>query len=72
MIMHLVVDLKICEGCGSLWYRTSGGTTVYCYGCAIKLGEFPSPRLRRSPGGRRKQVVTNASGLFQVPAGGAR
>jgi len=69
--MHVLVDLKICEGCGSLWYRPAGGVHVYCGSCAVKLGEFPLPRLRRRPGGRRKHAVTSGE-IFQVTTGGGR
>ncbi len=72
LAMHILVDLKVCEACGSLWYRASGGVIVYCTSCALKLGEFPKPRTRRRPGGRRKKMST-ASGLFKVlTAGGVR
>ena len=64
-MMYLKVSLKICEGCGNLWFRAENGTTVYCGSCAKKLESFPIPRLRRRPGGRRKKDL-------QVVAGGAR
>ncbi len=67
--MQLFVDLKICESCGSLWYRPSGGATVYCMGCSEKLGEFPSPRSRTRPGGRKKQRP--GAGAFLASCGGA-
>ena len=69
--MHMFVDLKICESCGSLWYRAAGGPTVYCASCALKLGEFPNPRLRRRPGGRQKQQ-TNGLSLVSVAVRGGR
>ena len=69
--MQLFVDLKICESCGSLWYRAAGEVQVYCKGCEAKLGEFPLPRLRRRPGGRRKHTV-RSGGVLQAPAGGGR
>ncbi len=69
--MHILVDLKVCESCGSLWYRAAGQHHVYCGSCAAKLGEFPLPRVRRRPGGRRKYAV-NSSELFQVPSVGGR
>jgi len=69
--MHVLVDLKVCESCGSLWYRAAGQHQVYCGSCAVKLGEFPPPRLRRRPGGRRKHAVSSGE-LFQVPSRGGR
>jgi LSD1 subclass zinc finger protein len=70
--MHMSIDLKICEGCGSLWYRATGATHVYCAGCTTKLGEFPMPQHRKRPGARRKQTPHSANGRFQVVTGGAR
>ena len=67
--MHVLVDLKICESCGSLWYRANGGLQVYCNCCAAKLGDFPSPRTRPRPGGKRKRAVA-AVAFLKVPAGG--
>jgi hypothetical protein len=69
--MNMFVTLKVCESCGSLWYRAAGEVKVYCSGCAAKLGEFPQPRLRKRPGGRRKHGVTSSK-IFQVPVGGGR
>ena len=53
--MELCVQLKICEGCGCLWYRAQTQGTVYCKECEGKLGEFPSPESRKRPG--RKPLV---------------
>jgi NADH pyrophosphatase NudC (nudix superfamily) len=69
LTMKLFVDLKICEGCGSLWYRPSGGATVYCSSCSEKLGEFPSPRVRTQAGGRKKKRQSTA--VFLVSQAGA-
>jgi hypothetical protein len=69
LTMQLFVDLKICEICGSLWYRPSGGATVYCIGCSLILGKFPSPRLRTQPGGRKKKRP--GGGVFLLSQAGA-
>ena len=69
--MQVFVDLKVCESCGSLWYRAAGGAQVYCDSCKIKLGEFPVPRQRRRPGGRRKHTLASR-GIYQMPSGGGR
>ena len=69
--MQVFVDLKVCEGCGSLWYRAAGAVQVYCKVCTVKLGEFPLPRQRSQPGGRRKRPVASGE-IFQMPAGGGR
>jgi hypothetical protein len=53
--MELRVQLKICEGCGCLWYRAQNHGSVYCQRCEVKLGDFPSPETRRRkgrPGGK--------------------
>jgi hypothetical protein len=39
--MELRVQLKICEGCGCLWYRPQNQCSSYCRECAIKLSDFP-------------------------------
>ena len=60
------VELKICEGCGTLWIR-SQGQGVYCRECVSWLAEFPAP-LRRSRRGRRPSASRTAG----VCVGGAR
>jgi hypothetical protein len=48
--MELRVQLKICEGCGCLWYRAQAQCTVYCQRCEVKLRDFPSPESRKRRG----------------------
>ena len=48
--MELRVQLKVCEGCGCLWYRPSNQGTVYCLDCREKLETFPSPETRKQRG----------------------
>ncbi len=48
--MDLHVQLKVCEGCGCLWYRTQAQGTVYCKQCETKLKDFPSPESRKRRG----------------------
>jgi uncharacterized Zn finger protein (UPF0148 family) len=55
--MELRVQLKICEGCGSLFYRAQTEGTIYCRGCEEKLKEFPSPESRKRRG-RRSRPTT--------------
>jgi hypothetical protein len=50
--MELRVQLKICEGCGSLFYRAQTERKIYCRGCEEKLSEFPSPESRKRRGRR--------------------
>lgn len=39
--MELRVQLKVCEGCGNLWYRPMCLGSAYCRKCELKLSEFP-------------------------------
>ena len=48
--MELRVQIKVCEGCGCLWYRPQTQGSVYCLGCETKLKEFPSPETRKRAG----------------------
>jgi hypothetical protein len=48
--MDLCVQLKICEGCGCLWFRSQCQMTVYCRECDEKLKDFPSPESRKRRG----------------------
>jgi hypothetical protein len=48
--MELRVQLKVCEGCGCLWYRAQTVGGVYCQRCEAKLKDFPSPESRKRRG----------------------
>ena len=48
--MELRVQLKICEGCGCLWYRAQDMGSVYCQRCVTKLKDFPTPESRKRRG----------------------
>jgi hypothetical protein len=48
--MDVRVQLKVCEGCGCLWYRSQNHRGVYCAGCDAKLKQFPEAGSRRRPG----------------------
>jgi uncharacterized Zn finger protein (UPF0148 family) len=57
-VMELRVHLKVCEGCGCLWYRAQTQGSVYCQGCEEKLKDFPSPESRKRRGRpARKELV---------------
>ena len=45
--MELRVQLKVCEACGCLWFRSQVQGTVYCRSCDEKLKDFPSPESRK-------------------------
>ena len=48
--MEVRVQLKVCEGCGCLWYRAHTQRNVYCRECESKLRPFPSPESRKRRG----------------------
>lgn len=57
--MEMCVQLKICEGCGCLWFRVEQQQNVYCRECEAKLREFPTPESRKRRGRPpRKSVAT--------------
>ena len=63
--MELRVYLKICEGCGCLWYRAQNQGSVYCRECETKLKDFPSPESRKRrgrPSGKRLAKVWAVAG----------
>jgi len=39
--MYMLLNLKVCEGCGSLWLRVQEFNDVYCSVCRERLREFP-------------------------------
>ncbi len=64
---YLRVQLKVCEGCGGLWFRTSG-EDVYGRCCAGKLAQHAKAKPERR--GRRPNRY--AMGLRKAAmAGGA-
>lgn len=48
--MELRVHLKVCEGCGCLWYRKQYEDSVYCRQCESTLKSFPTPESRKRRG----------------------
>jgi len=63
---YLRVQLKVCEGCGKLWFRTTSVDGVYGSCCAGKLAQHAkaAPPQRHARRGK-------SHGLHVV-AGGAR
>ena len=49
MQVQVKVQLKVCEGCGTLWVR-SMVCGVYCKRCAEMLSDFPKPLSRKRRG----------------------
>jgi hypothetical protein len=68
--MDLRVQLKICEGCGCLWYRAQAQGTVYCQRCEVKLKDFPTPETRRRKGRPCRKVLAKVWAVAAA-AGGA-
>jgi hypothetical protein len=69
--MELSVQLKICEACGCLWYRSQVQGGVYCLRCVVKLKDFPTPESRKRRGRPARKVLAK---VWAVAAefGGAR
>lgn len=65
-MMYLRVQLKVCEGCGSLWFRPEQGG-IYCERCVRRLKDFPAPGSRR----RRMRSHGARKTGSSVVAGGA-
>lgn len=61
---YLKIQLKVCEGCGGLWFRTQGAVDVYCSSCAKKLRGFPRMMQKRRgrPCKQRSQSIVNERG----------
>ena len=69
--MEMRVHLKICEGCGCLWFRAQSQVNVYCRDCETKLKDFPSPESRRRRGPRPRKALRRVWAVAET-AGGAR
>jgi len=67
--MELRVQLKVCEGCGCLWYRTQTLGGVYCFRCETKLKDFPSPETRKRAGRPSRKVLAKVWAVAAQPGG---
>ena len=56
---YLQVFLKVCEGCGSLWFRAQNSIEVFCPGYARRMRSLPpvTPSRRHL---RRKRPACSA------------
>jgi hypothetical protein len=63
----LRVQLKVCEGCGGLWFRMQSGEEKYGRCCAGKLAQHAQARPEERRARRRRMTVQPA-----VAVGGAR
>jgi len=68
--MEVRVQLKVCEGCGCLWYRSQVEGTVYCRGCEDKLRDFPSAESRKRRGRPSRRPLVRVWAVAEA-AGGA-
>jgi len=67
--MELCVQLKVCEGCGCLWYRSQTQGTVYCKECEAKLKDFPSPETRKRRGRPSRKTLVNVWAVAESVGG---
>jgi hypothetical protein len=67
--MELRVQLKICEGCGCLWYRAHTHKSVYCKECELKLRNFPTPESRKRRGRQGKKQLAKVWAVAEAPGG---
>jgi uncharacterized Zn finger protein (UPF0148 family) len=67
--MDLRVQLKVCEGCGCLWYRAQNTGNVYCQRCEVKLRDFPTSDTRKHRGRPSRKVLARVWAVATV--GGA-
>jgi len=68
-VMELRVQLKICEGCGCLWYRIQTLGSVYCKECEVKLKDFPSPETRKRRGRPARKVLSKVWAVADATGG---
>jgi hypothetical protein len=68
--MDLRVQLKVCEGCGCLWYRAQTQGSVYCKECETKLKDFPSAESRKRRGRPCRKLLPTVWAVAEA-AGGA-
>jgi hypothetical protein len=64
--MELRVHLKVCEGCGCLWYRAQIDSGVYCSPCQERFKQFPAAHSRKRRGRPRKAILP---AVYAVEAG---
>jgi uncharacterized Zn finger protein (UPF0148 family) len=67
--MEMRVQLKVCEGCGCLWFRAQDEGSVYCRGCETRLKEFPSPESRKIRGRPKRNPGLRIWAMAEQPGG---
>jgi hypothetical protein len=68
-VMELRVHLKICEGCGCLWYRAQTQGSVYCHRCEEKLKDFPTPESRKRRGRPARKTLVRVWAVAATTGG---
>lgn len=58
---YLRVQLKVCEGCGGLWFRTQSAEDVYGRCCAGKLAHHAKSSMERRRARRRPTALNQAA-----------
>ena len=69
--MEVRIQLKVCQGCGCLWYRAQTLDSVSCKECEAKLKTFPSPESRKRRGRPGRKQLAKVWAVAQA-VGGAR
>jgi hypothetical protein len=67
--MEVRVQLKVCEGCGCLWYRAQTHRSVYCRECESKLRVFPSPESRKRRGRPSRKPIARIWAVAEAVGG---
>ncbi len=67
--MEVRVQLKICEGCGCLWFRAQTQGSVYCRECESKLQDFPSPGSRKVRGRPVRKQLSRVWAVAEATGG---
>jgi hypothetical protein len=67
--MDLQVQLKVCEGCGCLWFRPQAESRVYCQPCHERLKDFPTPESRKRRGRPKKNALPTVWAVAQASGG---
>ena len=68
--MEVRVQLKVCEGCGCLWYRAQTQESVYCKECETKLRPFPVPESRKRRGRPPQKELAKVWAVARAVGGG--
>jgi len=40
-MLQIMLELKVCEGCGGLWLRPQQQQQPYCIACRLRFGSLP-------------------------------